>query len=75
MKRFVYILALGVLLNACAKNEVLYGSSNKKAYLQSKNGPELIVPPPLTTSNISNFYDLPNQTQDARVHITPPSVQ
>lgn len=63
------VLALGVVLLAgCSK----YSSNGENLYLQSRNGQKVAVPPPLTSANISNFYDLPEQTQDPRVNIEPP---
>ncbi|RUR10249.1 hypothetical protein [Legionella sp. km772] len=68
MKKFS-CLALGLLvLSSCSK----YSSNGENLYLQSRNGQRVEVPPPLTSSNISNFYDLPEQTQNATVNIEPP---
>lgn len=62
-------LALSLLvLGSCSK----YSSNGESLYLQSRNGQKVEVPPPLTSSNISNFYDLPEQTQNANVSIEPP---
>lgn len=62
-------LALGLLvLSGCSK----YSSNGENLYLQSRNGQKVEVPPPLTSSNISSFYDLPEQTQNANVNIEPP---
>ena len=43
--------------------------------MTSKNGPDLLVPPPLTNSNLSDFYVLPEQTQDPKVAIEPPAAK
>ncbi len=62
-------LALGLLaLVSCSK----YSSNGESLYLQSRNGQKVEVPPPLTSSSISNFYDLPEQTQNAKVNVEPP---
>lgn len=58
-----------LFLVGCSK----YASNGEQLYLQSKNGPGVVVPPPLTSSNISHFYDLPQQTQNAKVSIVPTS--
>ncbi len=50
-----------------------YVSKSDYAYLHSQNGIKIEVPAPLTGSSISNFYDLPDQTQNAKVSIEPPS--
>lgn len=65
-------LVLGLfVLSGCSK----YSSNGEYLYLQSRNGQKVEVPPPLTSTNISNFYDLPEQTQNAKVSIEPPSVE
>lgn len=66
---------MACLLSACSSYDSLYASDNKKNYLRSRNGQTPVVPKPLTTENISNFYELPQQTnQDARVSPAPPTV-
>ncbi|WP_237759013.1 hypothetical protein [Legionella birminghamensis] len=57
-----------VLFSACSR----YASNGENLYLGSHNGPSLNVPPPLTSENISHFYDLPDQRQNAQVSIVPP---
>lgn len=52
-----------------------YASNDKLQYLKSRNGPDLVIPPPLSGSNISAFYRLPDQTQHAKVAINPPKDQ
>ena len=52
----------------------LYDTSGEQRYLSSRNGPNLVVLPPLTTTNLGSFYNLPPQTQDARIGIKPPTV-
>ncbi len=69
MKKLSFILVGMVLIcSGCSR----YASNGESLYLNSRNGPQLEVPPPLSKANVSNFYDLPQQNQDARVSITPP---
>jgi uncharacterized lipoprotein len=58
-----------LVLSACSGR---YASNGENLYLKSQNGPHLEVPPPRTRANISDFYNLPPQQQDARVNIAPP---
>lgn len=69
MKKVGFVLCLASGLVACSS---LYTSQGEKQYLDSRNGPKLIIPPPLTGDNLSPFYDLPPETQNARVSIAPP---
>ncbi|MBI2786910.1 MAG: hypothetical protein HYX60_11675 [Legionella longbeachae] len=69
MKKLSFIVFFVVLvISGCGR----YISKGETLYLGSRNGPTLEVPPPLTRANINNFYDLPQQNQDARVSIDPP---
>ncbi len=68
MKKLSYVVLCALALSACSR----YASNGESVYLQSKNGVKLDVPHPLTSANMSNFYDLPAQNQDARVSIAPP---
>lgn len=68
MKKLSCLMLCSLVLISCSK----YSSNGENLYLQSKNGQKVEVPPPLTSSNISNFYDLPEQTQDPKVNIQPP---
>lgn len=63
------VLGAVLLLSSCTGQ---YASTGEQLYLKSHNGPRLQVPPPLTRDNISDFYNLPPQTQNARVDIVPP---
>ncbi len=63
------ILVLSSLLTACSAQ---YTSNGEQHYLTSKNGLNLVIPPPLTSANISHFYDLPPQKQRAEIGVTPP---
>ena len=49
-----------------------YESNDKDQFLASKNGTILVVPKSLTNSNVSDFYILPDQTQNAKIDIMPP---
>jgi len=51
-----------------------YATNNTDQYLKSRNGPGLVIPKSLSDSNISDFYHLPDQTQAAKIGITPPVV-
>lgn len=50
-----------------------YTSNGEQHYMQSKNGRDPVISPPLTGDNISHFYDLPPQNQKASVSIIPPT--
>lgn len=68
----INVLIAGLLsLMACSSR---FDNSGEQRYLSSRNGMQLVVPSPLTTENIGYFYNLPAQTQDARVTIQPPTV-
>jgi uncharacterized lipoprotein len=69
VKKLSFIVCIGLVISACSER---YSSSGESLYLKNRNGPELIVPTPLTKENMSNFYNLPPQNQYARVRITPP---
>ncbi len=68
MNKIGLMIALSLLLTACSAQ---YTSNGEQQYLKSRNGVGLVVPPPLSTANISDFYDLPLQKQDAKVSIVP----
>lgn len=70
MKNVVLLMLLSMLVSCSAK----YTSNGESVYLKSRNGVNLQIPPPLVTSNISHFYDLPPQNQDAHVEILPPKI-
>jgi len=42
--------------------------------MKSRNGPDLVVLPPMTKANLGYFYSLPQQNQNAQVNIDPPAV-
>ena len=69
MKKLSFIVLAVLVVSACSNR---YSSTGEGLYLKSHNGEPLDVPPPLTSSNISHFYDLPVQNQDPKVSIAPP---
>ena len=69
MKKVRLMIGLAVVLTGCSAQ---YTSNGEQQYLQSRNGVNLVVPPPLTAMNISDFYNLPPQNRDARVSVVPP---
>ena len=71
MKNLGIIVLFAALLTSCGKN--YYDSNGEKHYLNSVNGSKIVVPSPLTSNNISNFYDLPQQNKNAQVGIAPPA--
>ncbi len=62
---------MSISLVACSS---FYASNAEKGYLKSRNGIKLVVPKPLTSANMGYFYNLPEQNQDARASIKPPTV-
>lgn len=64
----IAVMMLVIGLSACSQ----YASNADKQYLNSRNGATLIVPSPLTSLQISHFYDLPKQDNHATVNIAPP---
>lgn len=70
MKKIGIILVASLLTAACSQ----FSTTGDRLYLRSQNGSGLVVPPPLVASNMSHFYDLPQQNQPAQVSIIPPAV-
>ncbi len=68
MFKVVIIVLSCLYVVGCA---VPYPSNDAKAYLKSKNGPKLVVPPPMQQDEISSFYDLPDAEGNKRVNISP----
>ena len=68
--RFIVVIAL-LWLTACSS---YYASNAETNYLKSHNGPDLVVPSPLTKTNMGYFYNLPPQNQNAVVSVVPPTV-
>jgi|GEM_PF-6619820 len=74
------MMVVSVMLSACqmpfeepihTKLNVPYASNKEDQYLESKNGKDLQVKAPLTTSNMSGFYNLPPAPKNAEVSIKP----
>ena len=63
-QRFI-VMFVGVFLLLSMQSCTKYASTGENLYKQSRNGPVLDVPPPLTRDNISNFYVLPNPSNQA----------
>lgn len=70
MKKLNFVVCILLLLPGCSGR---YSKNGEGLYLRSYNGVKLEVPSPLTRENISDFYNLPPQNQDARVSIVPPT--
>jgi len=70
VKKLIYVVFALLALSACTR----YSSSGEKLYLDSRNGVKIQVPYPLTIENMTNFYDLPPQNQNAQVSITTPGL-
>lgn len=66
---------LSILGVACLCLTSCIFNNDDQSYLKSQNGPPLVVPNPMTTTNLGYFYHLPTQNQDARVSIEPPIVK
>lgn len=75
MKKDVFKIGCWLIGVTCLTScSVKYASNDKEQYLLSKNGPQLEVPPPLTNSYISNFYDLPAPVGNSKISVVPPKV-
>lgn len=70
MKKIGLMIGLLLLLCGCVDE---YASNGEQKYTYSHNGVVPTVPPPLTASNLSHFYDLPAQQQDAKISVEPPA--
>lgn len=64
----LFVLAV-VSLSAC---HTPFASNDKDQYLESQNAPDMIIKPPLMTSNLSDFYTLPAAPEHPEVDILPP---
>lgn len=71
VKKAVFAGVASLWLVGCSS---FYSSNAEANYLKSRNGPELVVPSPMTTANMGYFYNLPLQTKNAKVSIKPPTV-
>ncbi len=74
-KIFISYLILTGLVGCGLMPSGEFSSNNKKDYLRSKNGPNLVINKPLTDANTSDFYQLPDQKKIATISIKPPVVQ
>ncbi len=75
MKKIVTIFVFLQALSGCALlPSAEFSSNDTHEYLHSRNGKNLGINRPLTDSNISNFYQLPNQTKPAKISIKPPVI-
>lgn len=64
------LVLIGV--SACTSK---YATNGEKLYLNSRNGPGLVVPPPLSSFSLSNFYRLPQQSNpNPQVSLAPPTI-
>jgi uncharacterized lipoprotein len=73
VKKLVVFLVIGYMLTACLSwSKTDYPSNNQDQYLKSTNGATIVVPKPLTNSNLSDFYILPDQKQNAKASVLPP---
>lgn len=72
MRLMLWLVLVITGLTACTSK---YSTNGENLYLKSRNGPNLVVPPPLSTSNLSSFYRLPDQSNpNPRVSILPPTI-
>lgn len=62
------VLALATVLSGCSK----YASNGEALYLSARNGPNLVVPSPLSSVSISHYHDLPDVPNPAPVNLAPP---
>lgn len=69
MKKLIGVLGFLGLLTGCSGK---YATNDKQQYLESRNGAPLVVPEPLTRSNLSGFYELPTPEGERKVSIVPP---
>lgn len=69
MNKLFFVVLSALLLSACSSR---YASNGENLYMQSRNGVLLQVPSPLTRSNLSSFYVLPQQTGNPTISIAPP---
>lgn len=70
MKKLAWISLIACGLSAC---HAPYASNDAKQYLESKNGPRLVIPKPLSSDNLSFFYTLPMIKGNVETTIIPPA--
>jgi len=68
MLKQLMVLVGCLSLVAC---RVPYPSNDASAYLKSRNGQPLVIPPPLKQDEISSFYLLPDACGNKKVSIHP----
>lgn len=68
--RLIFSLFIVLLVSCTTK----YATNGENIYLRADNGASLVVPAPLTTDNISHYYDLPQRPENPRVDISLPTV-
>lgn len=68
MKRVCVFVVVVLGLSSCS-----YFGQNDANVLNSRNGGSLVIPSPLTSDNLSPYYELPAQTQNAHISLVPPS--
>ena len=59
---------LVMMLAGCSK----YASNGEALYLSARNGPNLVVPSPLSSVGISHYHDLAAVPNPAPVDLAPP---
>lgn len=69
-KKVILVAAVATFFSCACSSR--YSSSGEHLYLRSQNGPNLVIPAPLTTENISHFYDLPSVIGNPNISIVPP---
>lgn len=73
MKKSVVFSIVALFIVGCSTQ---FASNGEKLYLRNKNGPGIVVQPPLTDTNISHFYDLPTQqNKHPKVSVVPPTIE
>ena len=74
MKKLVLFGIFCCLTSCITLDRSEFASSDTDRYLSSKNGKNLVVPPSLTSSNLSDFYVLPEQNQNPKIGVEPPVI-
>lgn len=69
MRSFFLMIVVCFSLAGCSSP---YSTSGEQMYLKARNGENLVISPPLSQSQLSQFYDLPSVDTDPRVNIAPP---
>lgn len=69
---FFLTVSLGLPM-ACT--QVPYSSIDKTQYLGADHAKNLVIQAPLTSENLSHYYDLPPKDKNPRVSILPPDLK